>query len=348
MDQIQQQVLQVGDRLPSENKLASQFGVSRITVKNALDALVKEGIIYRIQGKGTFVSLNGGEPPLYKSDSKSTPLIAYITPYLENSFTARLLSGIERELSKAGYKTVFSTSDGSQEKEKQLIREAIHMGVKGILVFPVDGEKYNEEIVMLTMSEFPIVLIDRELSGLSTHCVCSDHFGGAYTATEHLIQLGHTSIAFLSFSPPFTTSTEARIAGYEKALADSSLPIMHHIRQQVGSPEDIVRFLEAHPEVTAVVAENAGVGRALFQAVSAKGISVPERLSVVFFDDFDFPDLVTHPPTVILQQETAIGEESAKLLLSIINQSSASKQKVVLPTKLVVRESTGKRAGRSD
>lgn len=342
MDQINNQLLRAGDRLPSENKLALQFDVSRITVKNALDSLVKDGLIYRVQGKGTFVSTESGEPALYKKDtSSSIPLISYITPCIANSFTARLLQGIEQELSKAGHKLIFSSSNGSQEKEKQLIREALSLGVKGILVFPVDGEMYNEEIVQLTMSDFPIVLIDRELSGLSTHCVCSDHAGGAYLATEHLIQQGHTSIAYLSFSPPSTASTEERLAGYEKALADAELPILHHHRQQVSSSEDITAFIDNHPEVTGIFAENAGVGQAVFEAARMKDISIPEQLSVVFFDDFDFPSLTTPPPTIVLQQEQVIGRESAKLLLSLIKNTTKSKQKILLPTSLIVRESTG-------
>lgn len=342
VDQINNQILRAGDRLPSENKLALQFDVSRITVKNALDSLVKDGRIYRVQGKGTFVATEGGEPSLYKKETTtSLPLISYITPCIDNSFTARLLQGIEQELSEAGYKLIFSNSNGSQEKEKQLIKEALSLGVKGFLVFPVDGEMYNEEIVQLTMSDFPIVLIDRELSGLSTHCVCSDHAGGAYLATNHLIKQGHTSIAYLSFSAPFTASTEDRLAGYEKALADADLPILHHHRLQVRNSEEIVAFLDSHPEVTAIFAENSGVGQSVFEAARIKDISIPERLSIVFFDDFDFPNLTTPPPTVVLQQEETIGRESAQLLLSLIKSPNKLKQKKMLPTTLIIRESTG-------
>jgi len=341
MDQIDNHLLRPGNRLPSENKLASQFDVSRITVKNALDSLVKDGVIYRVQGKGTFVSTEIGEPTLYKKDTTSTlPLISYITPCIDNSFTARLLQGVEKELSEAGYKLIFSISNGSQEKEKQLIKEALSLGVKGILVFPVDGEMYNEEIVQLTMSDFPIVLIDREFSGLSTHCVRSDHAGGAYMATEHLIEQGHTSIAYLFFSPPFTASTESRLAGYEKAMANSELPILHHHRQQVSSSEDIIDFLYKHTEITAIFAENAGVGQAVFEAARLMGLSIPEQLSIVFFDDFDFPNLTTPPPTIVQQQEIGIGTESAKLLVSLINNPVKSKQNIMLPTSLIIRKST--------
>ncbi|QAY67036.1 GntR family transcriptional regulator [Paenibacillus protaetiae] len=340
-DQIQQLKWREGDRLPSENELAAQFGVSRITVKNALDSLVQEGIIYRIQGKGSFVSVSGGEPALYrKEEPASHPLVAYITPVLNNSFTALLLSGIEEELSQHGHKVVFSKSDGCLIKEKQLIQEALELGVRGILIFPADGEKYNEEIVQLSMSDFPIVLIDRDLPGLSMHCVCSDHEGGAYAATKHLIELGHTSVAYLSASPPFTSSMEERLAGYEKALVDSGMPIFHHHRAKVVSPQDIVDFLEANPDITAVFAENSGVGQAVLEAAKQLGLSVPERLSVAFFDDIEFPNLHVTTPTVVVQQERLIGKESAKLLLKVMDDPRQPKQKVLLPTELLKRQST--------
>jgi GntR family transcriptional regulator of arabinose operon len=340
-DHIKQQRWEEGDRLPSENELAAQFGVSRITVKNALDSLVKEGVIYRIQGKGTFVSVSGGEPALYRKETPSSmPLVAYITPCLNNSFTALLLSGIEDELAPNGHKVIFSKTDGCLEKEKQLIREALTLGVRGILIFPADGEKYNEEIVQLSMSGFPIVLIDRHLPGLSTHCVCSDHVGGGYTATMHLIGLGHTSIAYLSASPPFTSSMEERLAGYEKALADSAMPILHHQRAKVMTHQDIIDFLKANPEVTAVVAENSGVGAAVMEVAKQMGYAVPERLSVIFFDDIEYANLHSTPPTVVVQQDRIIGKESAKLLLQVMDDPSHQKQKIMLPTELLERKST--------
>ncbi|MEK8127664.1 GntR family transcriptional regulator [Paenibacillus filicis] len=341
MDLIQHKHLKADDRLPSENELATQFGVSRITVKHALDSLVEDGTIYRIQGRGSFVAETGGEPLLYTKQSAAPgSLIAYIAPYLDNSFTARLLNGIEDELGKSGYKVIFSNSRGSQEKEKQLIREALALGVAGMLVFPVDGEKYNEEIVQLTMSGFPIVLIDRDLPGLSTHCVCSDHAGGAYMATQHLLSLGHQAVAFVSASTPSTASTEERLAGYEKALADEGIPILHRHRLQVSRIDDIIALLNDNPELTAVFAENSGVGQSVFEAAAKMGRSIPGELSVTFFDDFEFSNLSKTPPTVIVQEEQAIGMESAKLLISVISSKNPEKQKILLPTRLLQRQST--------
>jgi GntR family transcriptional regulator, arabinose operon transcriptional repressor len=343
LEQIQQHHWLSGDRLPSENELANQFGVSRITVKNALKTLVKEGLIYRIQGRGSFVAAPGaGEPALLSSESNpgSPPIIAYLMPWLRNSFTANLLSGVEEELVKSGYNVLFYRTHDSQQTEKELIHQVIQLGVKGIIIFPVDGEHYNEELVQLTLSRFPIVLIDREMRGIAANSVCSDHSGGAYAATKYLIEQGHQQIAFITSSQHGTISVEERLIGYEKALSDHGLPIHHSLRLLHAGANDIENFLREHNEITAVFAENTGTGNHVIQNAAKLNLAIPERLSLVFFDDFEYSELSRIPPTVIVQQEEEIGKEAAKLLISLINNPMQERKKIVLPSHLIVRQST--------
>jgi GntR family transcriptional regulator of arabinose operon len=343
LEQIQQHHWQSGDRLPSENELADQFSVSRITVKNALKTLVKEGLIYRIQGRGSFVAAPGaGEPTLISAESNhnSLPLVAYLMPWLRNSFTANLLSGVEEEMVKSGFNVLFYKTHDSQQKEKELIHQVIQLGVKGIIIFPVDGEHFNEELVQLTLSRFPIVLIDREMRGIAANSVCSDHSGGAYAATKHLIGQGHKQIAFIASSQSGTISVEERLLGYEKALSDHGLPIHHSLRLLQAGPPVIADFLLEHKEITAVFAENTGTGNQVIQIADKLNLTIPDRLSLIFFDDFEFSELSRIPPTIIVQQEEEIGKEAARLLISLINNPMQERKKIVLPSQLIVRQST--------
>jgi GntR family transcriptional regulator of arabinose operon len=343
LEQIQQHLWQSGDRLPSENELANQFGVSRITVKNALKTLVKEGLIYRVQGRGSFVTAPGsGEPTLLSAESSpnTPPLIAYLMPWLRNSFTANLLSGVEEEMVKSGFNVLFYRTHDSQQKEKELIHQVIQLGVKGIIIFPVDGEHYNEELVQLTLSRFPIVLIDREMRGIAANSVCSDHSGGAYVATKHLIEQGHHQIAFITSSQHGTISVEERLVGYEKALSDHGLPIHHNLRLLHAGAIEIESFLMEHNEITAIFAENTGTGNNVIHIAAKLNLPIPERLSLVFFDDFEYSELSRIPPTVIVQQEEEIGKEAARLLISLINNPMQERKKIVLPSHLIVRQST--------
>ncbi|CAI6083166.1 GntR family transcriptional regulator [Cohnella sp. JJ-181] len=361
LKQISDQVWKPGDRLPSENEFAEQFSVSRITVKNALAQLIEDNLIYRIQGKGSFVSRDlAGEPRLYQeSDAPGAPekqLVAYLMPRLGNTFTARLLSGIESELTRLNYRLLFCKTDDSQETEKEVLKEVIQLGVKGIIIFPVDGESYSEEILRLTLNEFPLVVVDRYLRGIETNCVCSDNVDGAHKATAHLIEYGHNRIGFISTAYQGTTSIEDRLVGYEKALAEHQIPVEHRLRlhhfdgerinavlkdgvADPGIKEEIQAFLRQNPDMTAVFAINAAVGLTVIEAAREIGIQVPEQLSIVFFDNYELSAISSVPPTCISQEEELMGREAARLLASIIDNPKQERRKIITPNKLIVRKS---------
>ncbi|GGD49454.1 GntR family transcriptional regulator [Paenibacillus nasutitermitis] len=347
LEQIRQGVWNKNDQLPTEHELAAKFNVSRITVKNALQQLVKEGLIYRIQGKGTFLSAPGvGEKTIYTEETSedstggAKKTIAFLMPRLQNAFTAHILGGIEEVLVQAGYNLLFFKTNDSQEQERERVRQALRLGVKGLIVFPVDGEHYNEELVQLTLSRFPLVLIDRDMPGIAANCVYSDHSGGAYEATRHLLGMGHRHIAYIASGKSGTTSVEERLSGFEKALAEAGITSAPGYRVTDASPSVIEAFLEERQLPTAIFAENSGTGYEIMKTAAMLGIKVPEQLSVVFFDDVEYGAMWAVPPTVVIQQDQLIGQEAARLLLSVIANPMQERRKIVLPTKLLVREST--------
>jgi GntR family transcriptional regulator of arabinose operon len=351
--------------LPSEIEFSEQFNVSRITVKNALAQLIEDNLIYRVQGKGSFVSRDlTGEPKIYQQEpvptsAKSKPMVAYLMPRLGNTFTAQLLNGIESELTKLNHRLIFCKTYDSQEIEKQVLREVVQLGVSGIIIFPVDGESYNEEILRLTLNDFPLVVVDRYLRGIETNCVCSDNVDGAHQGTSHLIESGHRRIGFISTAYQGTTSIEDRLIGYEKALAEHNIPVEHRLRlvhfegEQVNSvlkdgiadPQikgEIQEFLKQNPDMTAVFAINSAVGLTVIEAAKEMGIQVPEQLSIVFFDNYELSALSSIPPTCISQEEYVMGEEAARLLVSIIENPKQERRKIITSNKLIVRKSVAR------
>ncbi|HZG74567.1 MAG TPA: GntR family transcriptional regulator [Paenibacillus sp.] len=334
-----------GDRLPSENDLATRFNVSRITIKKAMDRLEEEGVAYRMQGKGSFVAdaRSGGKPVLYRSPSANADrdgLVALILPRVDNRFTSNLLKGVEAVLDEAGCRVLLCSAHDSPDRERMLLQEAVRLGVGGIIVYPADGERYNEEILRLTLADFPIVVIDRYLKGVETSCVCSDHRGGARQAVTHLLDLGHRRIAFLSTRPEGTTSLEDRLAGYEEALADRGvLPERGNLLFDM-SEEAVHAFLRERPDATAVFATHYVIGLRAMAAARRLGRRVPDDLSVVCFDDYEYSDLSVVPPTCVVQQEERIGREAASLALARMRDRALPRSKLVLPTELVVRAST--------
>lgn len=344
-NQMNQGIWKPGDKLPSENELAEQFNVSRITVKNAMADIVKQGLIYRIQGRGSYISDNASEQLFsYEKKEDNGPFVAFLMPRLNNLFTANLMTGIEQELADNGYNLVFRLTHDSQELENKILKELTQLGVNGIIIFPVDGETFNDEILKLTLDHYPLVIIDRYLRGLDTNSISSDNITGAYEATKHLTNLGHTKISFISTAITGTTSIEDRLHGYEQALSDSGLFIEYRLRLSLNKDmpfvEQIKNYLTENPDVKAIVTTNSGIGLEAVKAARSLNLDVPRDLSIVCFDNYEQSALSEVPLTYINQNEKNMGREAAKLVLSLIQDPTQDRRNIVFPNELVIRSST--------
>ncbi|MDG0791697.1 GntR family transcriptional regulator [Cohnella ginsengisoli] len=346
-DQIRSGKWKPGKRLPSENQLCKQFDVSRITIRGAMDKLVEEGVVFRIQGRGSFVAEEAGmgEPAKYAfgretSGERELQAVAVILPRLQGMLTTSLLAGVERALEPSRFRMLLLTTDDSQEKEEVKLQEALRAGARGVIVYPAEGRTYSEEMLRLTLDRYPIVVIDRYVRGVPTHCVCSDHIAGAYEATEHLLRLGHRRIGFVTTPYEGTTSLEERLEGFRQALNDYGVVLDRSLVLERAEPDAIANFLAAASNVTALFAVNEQIGQIAIRAAEAAGMRVPEDLSVVFFDDYDHADAARIPPTCVAQQGDTIGFEAAGRLLSLFANPNQERSMVRIPTRLIVRAST--------
>ncbi|WP_239633952.1 GntR family transcriptional regulator [Paenibacillus sp. H1-7] len=344
IQQMNQGIWKPGDKLPSENELAEQFNVSRITVKNAMADIVKQGLIYRIQGRGSFISDDdSGQLLSFEQKDDSRPIVAFLMPRLNNLFTANLMTGIEQELADHGYHLAARLTHNNQDMENKILKELHELGVNGIIIYPVDGETFNDEILNLTINHFPLVIVDRYFRGLDANRIISDNYTGAYEATKHLTDLGHTKISFISTKVSGTTSIEDRLHGYEQALSDSGLFIEYRLRLSLGtaSPVEQIRsYLADNPDIKAIVATNAAIGLMAKKAAQALSLNVPGDLSIVCFDNYEQSDLSEVPLTYINQNEKNMGREAAKLVLSLIENPKQDRCSIALPSHLVIRSST--------
>ena len=381
---IDQGELQPHDRIQTEKELMDLFQVSRITVVNALAALVKEGYIYRVPGRGSFVadqpkatatsapSVTESMPSqdhsssylveagsqLTASDVKPKVMprtVGLIMTSLNDYFEIRIINAIKQALKEHGLTMLLAFSGGSKEQEEQLIRQFKEIGVEGLLLFPVDEDVYNEEILSLKVNEFPFVLIDRYLPGFETHFVCSDNRLGAQMAVSHLMELGHRDIAICTDAYRGTMSVQDRIQGYMDAyqqsgeminpaliLTDFSVPL----EQDAMMKSEIARYIKSGM-ATAYIALNGQLGLRIKQIATKLGLKVPEDISIVNFDDPGIPNGQKGYFTHIDQHEAEIGRLAAHTLADLLDQSTSSKrntryEKIMLKPELVIRESTAK------
>ncbi|OOC62662.1 GntR family transcriptional regulator [Paenibacillus ihbetae] len=361
-DLISSQVLKVGDRIPTEKELMERFGVSKITVVNALAGLVNEKIITRVPGKGTFVSepeseMSAASPinavkSIHKAGGEmGTRLIGLILPSIYDYFTIRLIQGIQQALNEKEYRCVIYLSEGDIDKEKEAIKTCSNIGVEGLLIFPVDEELFNEEILSMKFAGFPFVLIDRYLPGVETHYIASDGRLGANMAVNYLWELGHREIAICSDSPIQTVTVQERIDGYMNAFKEKGALInpAHIVTGfELGSLEQA----ETHPlyryiknrMATAYITLNGSLAVKIYQIARQVGLKVPEDISIISFDDptsiIEGYSTFTH----VKQFERDMGYRAAYTLLEVINGDDGHQGKyfkTLVEPELVIGETTG-------
>lgn len=323
-----------GDRVPSEADLARQFGVSRVTSKQAMTQLAQDGLIRRSPGAGSFVT----EPPATQAPGNA---IGIVLPLLTARHELELLRGVEGEASQYGYQLMIRQSGGQQTQEAQAIRDLVDARVGGLIIWPVHGTFYNTALLELCVKGFPTVLVDRLLDGIPLSGVTSDNLEGGRLAVEQLLQWGHRHIGILSPPIDWASSVRDRVMGCGMALSAAGVPTPHDawMTSLETDPDEnraqIRSFLEENPKITAVVAVHEGIGAAAYQAARELGRRVPEDLSIL---SFDLPDQAAVDGKVfchVSQQAEAIGRQAVQVLHQRIAEDDPTIRSVQVPVKWV-------------
>jgi DNA-binding LacI/PurR family transcriptional regulator len=324
LEQLRRGTLRPGDRVPSEMELAAQFEVSRITSKRALEVLREAGLVERIRGKGTFVvrrlpDLTGLTVPLRpavrREEARS---IALIVPDVSESYGLDLLNAIEERCAEHGAHLVVRRTHGRQSDEEKAV-DSLVTSADGLIVFPVHGDFYNASLLRQVLDGFPVVLVDRHLSGIPVAAVHTDNVAAAKALTTRLLDQGHEHIAFVSPPPVNTSSIEERLEGFRSAfggrgqsyeLTDlrSTLPGSTTTESVHADMDTIRAFRERTPEVTAYFACEYNLARMVDRALGG------DRKVVCF----DSPgDSIGGPPFLhVRQNQTEMGRKAVDLLLA--------------------------------
>ena len=328
-------VYQDNERIPSENELCKIYNVSRITVTKALSELSLDGYIYRIQGKGSFVTPKDSRPTISSSEKKgSTIKIGLIIPENQDYHSSSLIRAITQTLPFPDYfvETVFSRYPGLEEFA---LKHFLQQQYQGMIIFPNDFEFYSDIILKMHLEQYPFVLIDRVFNNLPCHSVYCNNEGGSQLAVDHFLKNGHRKIAFVGGAPLKEQVTFSRYTGYIKAVSQKGLRLFFYDNffNQSGYPnvqEKLVEdILSGH--ITAALASNSATAIFLYSLCEKHRIRIPQDLSVICFDN---PSLFHNTAsffTHIEQQSFQIGQTAAHILQDLIQTGSSS-----LPTSLML------------
>jgi DNA-binding LacI/PurR family transcriptional regulator len=190
-----------------------------------------------------------------------------------------------------------------------------------------------------------IVALDRRIQGIPTDSVIVDNEGAAHEAVTHLVRLGHRRIAIVG-GPHDAHTARERLRGYERAHTEARLAIDPALVTEGTFREmdgfRLTRGLLALPDPpTAIFSVNNLTTIGVLRALRDAEWSVPDRMSLVGFDDFPTAELLAPPLTVVRQPTYRMGAQAVELLIRRIQEPTAPVQEVLLVGSLVIRGSTG-------
>lgn len=266
------------------------------------------------------------------------------------AYSHRMASGVLNEMASNGYGVLIVQTPAEQNDDWFLPRAMVQGEVDGVI-----GD-FNDYVVENTISQIrkepgfgnrPVVSMIFDHPSLSS--VTVDDCNGGYQAMSHLLDLGHRHILSNERDYGFPHST--RVEGYRKALVDRGLDpydesVLHlpwFQSPEKDTAEDIVAELERHPEITGFLAYNDVAAVDLVLALRARGIRIPEDVSIVGYDGtHSVPDyLGTNILTTVRLPLLEMGQTAAQVLIRMMNSPTPEDEHIVLPVELVVRGSTG-------
>ena len=322
--------------------VARRAGVSASTVSRILNGTAKVADAKRQNVLEAIKALNFTPNQLAQNlKSGNSMTIGIVVQDISSPFFDEALRGVDEGLKGTGYTSVIVSGHWNAEEEEERIRLLLARKVDGIIVL---SGRLSDEAVLRYSRTRPIVSTGRNLHTGSAIGFKIDNEHGAFLAVQHLIQLGHRRIAFVT-GPDDHADAVDRLKGYVRALTEAHIEIDPNLIaagnfHEVSGLTAVSQLLEKGQPFSAIFAANDLSAYGVRLGLYRKGIRVPEDISLVGFDDLPGSAYTAPPLTTIRQPIYEMGRIAIDALLDIIEGKQAHRE--VPPVQLVVRETTRK------
>jgi GntR family transcriptional regulator of arabinose operon len=326
----------------TQQEACQRFQVSRITAERAINELVRDGILVRRRGQGTFVAQT--PTPALPNQAPFSPaqkVIACMLSVSRSDYKTGIIRGVSDACREADCHLLFFDSNEKAEIEAANLQRALKAGVQGMIVYPVDGYRSADLFASLLEKKIPLVLIDRYYPGLPTDSVVPDQMDAGYQITRSLIEQGHRVIVTI-WQETESTATLERLIGHKQALREAHLPIdaerttlrtYTHLSGQERL-DLLTRWLQSSTPPTALLTANSYLLGLVWRDLLTLGIEVGKDLILAAMDKDDpGVPLMAHLDGVILPAYD-IGREAMRLLLNHFQSDEIPSRQIVLPVTL--------------
>ncbi len=331
--------------MPTIRDVANRAGVATMTVSRVINNSGYVSDATRTKVEAAVAEL-GYVPNMLGPSLRfnQTNTLALILTDITNPFWTTVARGAEDAAHLQGYSVIFCNTDESPEKQEQYLTMLLKRRIDGILLAPACSSP--DAVQLIQKQGIAVVVVDRSVPVADVDMIRGDSGGGAHMLTQHLLDLGHTRIMMLTGPRDVSTSYE-RVTGFQQALQEAGLaPERDHViwgEYTLESGRKMTKqVLASDPRPTAIFAANNFIAIGALRAMRDAGLQVPEDISLVSFDDL--PEALSAEPffTNVAQPTYDMGFQAAQLLIARMSgDDSESFRSILLPTELIVRQSSG-------
>ena len=332
--------------MPTLAELAAAAGVSTMSASRAVnlqpgvspqtrDAILKLAAEMGYVANRSAQKLSGGR----------SRVLGVLARELDNAFTSALVSGAVRAAAVAGHEVLIYSMVDRTGVPNASVLQLLQQFTDGVIaVLP-----YQYGFVQSLMAAgFPVICIDHHHDHTEWPSVTADSYGGARSAMQHLAELGHRRIAFITGNEELG-SARARHRAYNDAVAIHRLEKDAALVQKGdfstrGGRDAMQRLLKLKQRPTAVFAANDLSAFGAISVLQSSGIRIPEDMSVVGFDDLPSASQLHPALTTVRQPISEMGRAAVNSLLGLVAGLEVATPQITLPTELMVRESTAQNA----
>jgi GntR family transcriptional regulator of arabinose operon len=334
-----------GSALPSEEKIGARYGLSRLTVRRALQDLQREGLVRTERGRPSVV----GEP--VESPGSDVYLIM---AHLHEIWHVDLIRGVEQQVTRHGSRLVLRNTWNDPIEEARELAQAVARSADAILLFPAAGFQNTAQLQGVLAGRIPLAFVHRYYPDVPADVVAIDHLHGTYLAASHLIGLGHRRIAFLSTVVYDSTSIHEGLAGYRRAIEEAGLDFDQRLVVPVtptyGGPDHpppeadrILSLVRPPRSATAFVGCEDVTALTAMQVVREAGLRVPEDVAITGFNDTVLAATADPPLTSVARPWEETGRRAAALVLDRRSHPDEAPRREMMPVRLVIRRSSAGR-----
>ncbi len=324
-----------GDKFPSIRELAEKYEISNITVNSVISNLVNEGLLYVIQGRGTFVA----DKTQDSKKKKKMIGVMFFDFSLESNVEAGMFNSIQKNL-KDDYYVIPYNSYNKLELFYKGIKGLVELEVDGMILIPPTTEDYETEVVKnLIPSGIPVVFINRNIPDIKADFLALDFDMSVYKAVKHLLDRGRRDIILLKSDS--ASLSDKMYNGYKRAFeeaglkSDSKLMLEWH----KGMDKAEAGLKKLINKADGLIGSDVIIYR-LRKVIYESGKKIPEDLAIVGINDTVYSRFMKPPLTAVPFPSEKIGEEAVNALINRIENGRTEAITKYFDTDIFIRESS--------